>query len=153
MTEAIYRHVQAFRFLWLSLPLMTLWAGKLVLDSGDPGARPALAIVGATSAALLLLLGRLVVELRGGVLRWHYGFVGWPRYQAALGEIVRLERVRTSPWQGAGIRGLGKHRLFNASLGGPALRLTMRDGRTMTLGTPDAERLAAFIEARRPPPR
>jgi hypothetical protein len=62
-----------------------------------------------------------------------------------------MERTHAAASRGAGIKGPRADRLYNATLGGPALRLTLHDGRVVTLGTPEPERLRAFIEARRPP--
>ena len=45
-------------------------------------------------ALSLAVLGRLVIELRGQVLHWHYGFFGWPRWQLPLGEIEDLQAAR-----------------------------------------------------------
>jgi hypothetical protein len=58
--------------------------------------------------------------------------------------------VQTSFGMGSGIRGPVQHRLYNVTTGGPALRLHLRDGRTVTLGTPEPARLASFIEPRLP---
>lgn len=94
-----------------------------------------------------------VAALRDDRLRWTFGFLGWPRWDLSLQEIELVQCVRTSAWRGAGIKVLGKDKLFSVSIGGPALRLGLSGGRIVTLGTPEPERLAAFIEARRPPPR
>jgi hypothetical protein len=58
--------------------------------------------------------------------------------------------VQTSFALGSGIRGPAQHRLYNVTMGGTALRLHLRDGRTVTLGTPEPARLASFIEPRLP---
>jgi hypothetical protein len=63
---------------------------------------------------------------------------------------VQLEPVQTSFAMGSGIRGPAQHRLYNVTMGGPALRLHLRDGRTVTLGMPEPARLASFIEPRLP---
>jgi len=144
-----YRHVQPFTMLWLSLPV---GAAAAALGAwATPQAGAALGFAAAVPAALLLTLGRLVIELRGPRLHWSFGYIGWPRWSVALEDIERIELTRARPIQGAGIKGLGRRRLFNVSMGGPALQLTLRDGRTILLGTPEPGRLRSFIEARRPP--
>jgi hypothetical protein len=147
--HASYRHVQPFTMLWLLLP-----AGAAVAALGawaTPQAGAALAFALVVPCAVLLLLGRLVIELRGDRLHWRFGFVGWPRWSVALDEIERIELTHARAIHGAGIKGLGRKRLFNVTMGGPALQLTLRDGRTILLGTPEPQRLRAFIEARQSP--
>jgi hypothetical protein len=148
-TPASYRHVQPFVVLWLLLPLGAVAAAAGVW--AVPLGRSPLAAAAAAACALLplLLLGRLVIELRGERLHWTFGFVGWPRWSVPLDEIERLEPTKARAIQGAGIKGLGRKRLFNVTLGGPALQLSMRDGRTILLGTPEPQRLHAAIEAQR----
>ena len=154
-THVSYRHVQPFTALWLILPVSATAAllGVLAAPSGALGVGLGfgLALALAMPAALLLLLGRLVIELRGPRLHWSFGFIGWPRWSIALDDIEHIEQTRARALQGAGIKGLGRKRLYNVSLGGPALQLAMRDGRTILLGTPEPERLRSFIDARRTP--
>jgi hypothetical protein len=145
---ASYRHVQPFTILWLVLPLGAV-VGMLGASAAPQAALP-LAVATVLPCALLLLLGRLVIELRGQRLHWSFGFLGWPRWSVALDEIEHTEVTRPRAIQGAGIKGLRRNRLYNVTLGGPALRMTLRDGRTVTLGTPEPQRLAAFIAARKP---
>jgi hypothetical protein len=148
--HASYRHVQPFTMLWLVLPACAVAVALAAWTS--PQARAALAFAIALPCALLILLGRLVIELRGDRLHWHFGFVGWPRWSVALDEIERIELTHARAIQGAGIKGLGRKRLFNVTMGGPALQLALRDGRTILLGTPEPQRLRGFIETRQSPP-
>lgn len=150
-TYAAYRHVQPFVALWLILPLCAA-VGALGAWI-TPQAGIALGIALAIPVAILLLLGRLVIEVSGQRLHWTFGFVGWPRWSIALDEIERIESTRARAIQGAGIKGLGSKRLFNVTMGGPALQLDLRDGRTIALGTPEPQRLRGFIEARQSPVR
>jgi hypothetical protein len=150
-SHSAYRRAQPFTFLWVVLVLAVVATAVAAGLSGDPRKGLVLAIVGTADAAVALLLGRLVIELRGQTLHWHFGFLGWPRWQVALHDIARVELTRVAAWRGAGIKGPRQRRLYNASLGGSALKLTMRDGREVTLGSPEPERLRAFIEARRAP--
>jgi len=146
-----YRHAQPFTLLWLLVPLLMLGTAWSVWLSGDSGRTTVLVVIGLAFAALLAGLGRLVVEVRRDELRWSFGFLGWPRWRVALRDIAHMERTHAAASRGAGIKGPRADRLYNATLGGPALRLTLHDGRVVTLGTPEPERLRAFIEARRPP--
>mgnify|MGYP001764350166 CR=1 FL=1 len=135
------------------MPLPALVASVALLRRPDAELALAAAIAWAVCLVGLVWLGRMVVELHGDRLRWTFGYVGWPRWELELADIAQLQCVRVSAWRGAGIKGLGKDRLFTVTMGGPAVRLNLRDGRIVTLGSPVSERLAAFIEARRPPLR
>jgi hypothetical protein len=143
-----YRHVQLYTMLWLLLPLTAaVTAGVTWLGPGAPLAL-LLAIAG-LPLALLLPLGRLVIELDASELRWRFGWLGRPAWREALADIVAVEKTRAPAGAGSGIRVSGRARLYNVTIGGPAVALTLRDGRRILLGTPEPERLAAFIEARR----
>jgi hypothetical protein len=144
-----YRHQQRFGAMWLLLPLPALLLGLSMLSRGDRTLLVAVASALAVCAVGLAGLGRLVIEVHDDRLAWRFGYLGWPRWQLPLSDIGLLQCVRVSALRGAGIRGIGKDRLFSVAIGGPALRITTRDGRVVTLGTPEPERLQAAIEARR----
>jgi hypothetical protein len=150
-SDVAYRRTQPFTVLWVVLLLAAVVAGVAAGLSRDPGAGRIIVLVWLCDAAVLLLLGRLVVEVRGRTLHWRFGFLGWPRWQLAVEDIVQMQVTRVSAWRGAGIKGRRRHRLYNTSIGGTALQLTLRDGREIWLGSSEPERLRAFIEARRAP--
>jgi hypothetical protein len=147
-----YRHVQPYTLLWIVLPLtMLVMPAADLARGGDEWPRAAAPVaVMIVGALLLLFLGRLVVEIRGETLSWRFGFVGWPRWRVALDDIVAVERTRASGWHGSGIKGPRRNRLYNVTIGGPAVRITLGADRTVTLGTPEPDRLAAYLEARLP---
>jgi hypothetical protein len=146
--HASYRHTQPFMALWVVLPLSSLTVTALALNQRDPAVLGVLALTWGLCAAALALLGRLAIEVRGDALHWGFGYVGWPRWHIGIGEIARTDVGRPSAWRGAGIKGLGSSRLYNASMGGPALQLTLHDGRKITLGTPEPDRLDTVLRAR-----
>lgn len=150
---AAYRHVQLYTTLWLILPLAAAVTLGVALVSGPLDLSNAALLSLPVLLLALLLLGRLVIELDGPHLRWHFGYVGWPRWQLALADIRQVERSQAPSMAGSGIKGSRQKRLYNVTIGGPALLLTLHDGRTVMLGTPEPERLAAFIEARQPRPQ
>lgn len=150
--QASYRQSQPFTAMWLTMPLPAVFVSAAALRISDAGLIQGAAIAWLVCLVGLVSLGRLVIELREQELRWTFGYLGWPHWSLPLQDIVQMQCVRTSAWRGAGIKGLGKDKLFSVSIGGPALRLSLADGRIVTLGTPEPERLRAFIEARRPPP-
>lgn len=149
-----YRHVQTYWMLWVIL-LATAGFGGFMLSteeaSGSGEALGGLLIMGGSLGGSLLCLGRLVIEVQPQALRWHVGYVGWPGWSVPLEQVIRVEAVRASALWGSGIRGPSAHRVYNVTLGGPALRLHLRDGRTVTFGTHEPQRLVGFIEARLPP--
>ena len=149
--QASYRHSQPFLAMWLSMPLPAVFVSAVALRGGDASLLQGAAIAWLVCLVGLASLGRLVIELREQELHWTFGYLGWPHWSLPLRDIEQMQCVRTSAWRGAGIKGLGKDKLFTVSMGGPALRLILDGGRIVTLGTPEPERLRAFIEARRPP--
>ena len=151
--HASYRHAQWFTAMWLGLPLPALFVSMAALREPDAHLMQALGIAWGVCVVGLASFGRLVIELRDDRLHWTFGFLGWPRWDLSLQEIELVQCVRTSAWRGAGIKVLGKDKLFSVSIGGTAVRLGLSGGRVITLGTPEPERLAASIEARRAPPR
>ncbi len=141
-----YRSTQAMLGLWLIMPLA---AGLSLYLSWNAPPAWARALVLAATLLPLFLLGRLVIEIRGGVLHWCYGFIGWPRWQLAIDDIIDIQPTR-GPSMHAGIQFNGKQRVYTASLGSPALEFSLRDGRRVLLGSPEPERLAQFIRVRLP---
>jgi len=147
-----YERTQAFRLLWLVLPLVMLGTGVALLLEAPKGPGPA-APVAAWAATLgvpalvLLLVGRLTIRVDAQCLRWHFGFVGWPRWSLALVDIARVETTRV-PWlEGQGIRFTREGWLYSVASGG-AVRLTLRNGKHLRLGSDEPERLAAWLERR-----
>jgi hypothetical protein len=144
-----YRHVQTYTTLWLIDLAVAVITVPTVLASGGPDTQLGLLIVLATVLGLPLILGRLVVELDATHLRWHFGYLGWPAWSQPLAEIAITEVARADVVYGSGIKGTPKNRQFNVTVRGPALRLHLHDGRKVTLGTPEPQRLQGFVDARR----
>lgn len=147
--EVSYRSSQWLLGLWIILPLVL----ALVIATTWNLHQPAWAwmLTSSVLALSLAVLGRLVIELRGQVLHWHYGFFGWPRWQLPLGEIEDLQAARGAAAH-AGIQLGSRQSSFTAALGSPALLFTRKDGRRILLGSPEPEHLAQFIRARLPRP-
>lgn len=141
--ELVWREAQPVWGLWavvlLVMPL--LWWQAL------PAALP-LGLL-----TLPLLLGRLLTEVRGDALVWRFGWLGWPRWRLPLDEIVAVEPARSSPLEGWGIRFTNQGMLYNAH-GLQAVRLTLRSGRQLRLGSAEPARLIQALQPRigRPAP-
>jgi hypothetical protein len=148
--HASYRSAELLRGLWLILPLTA--ALVLVATAGQPQPAWAQPLVALFTLLPLLPLGRLVIELRGEVLHWRYGWLGWPRWHLALADIAAVQLSR-GPALHAGIQFNGRQRAFTARMGSPALELHTHDGRRILLGSPEPERLAQFIRVRLPEAR
>lgn len=154
--EWIWRESQP---MWLLFALLLPIAlGGLTLSWSGTGDRPlpvsAAAWICAAHLLALLLLGRLVTEVRSDRLVWHFGWLAWPRWQLRFEEIEHVELTRNRALEGLGIRFTSSGRLYNAH-GLSALRLTLRDGRQLRLGTQQGQRLLQALEPRlqRPPQR
>jgi hypothetical protein len=151
-TAHSYRLTQTYVLLWVAgLAIVVL--GLFVFAPGVTGvsaqALPGLLLLVACVGGALLCLGRMVVEVHAREVRWHFGYVGWPAWSQPLAEVAGTQVVRTRFVRGAGIRGSLHHRFYTVSPGGLALCLHLHDGRTVTLGTPDPQALAAAIDAQR----
>jgi hypothetical protein len=146
-----YRHVQTYTAVWVILLMAAGFGGSTIYSAAGSGSGDALIgllVLALSLGGSLLCLGRLVITVHASELRWHFGYVRWPAWKLRLQDISQIEPVRPSFAIGSGIRGPAQHRLYNVTMGGPALKLHLRDGRTVTLGTPEPQRLAGFIAPR-----
>lgn len=149
MRHAVYRRTQAVTALWVVMPATALGLSVALVLSRDPSLAGGLAFVLGTSALTLAVLGHFTVQVGEGRLAWHYGVFGWPRWQVALEDIVQAEAATSTAWEGWGIRKTRSGMLYNAR-GLRCVRLQLRDGRTLRLGSDEPERLLAFLRARVP---
>lgn len=147
--ETAYRSEQRFGALWTVMPLSSLAIAVVLWLTGDPNARLGIGIVLSTTVFTLVVMGRLVVQIRGDHLQWHFGWLGIPRWALPLAHITACELARGSA-AGAGIKGTRQQREYTAVMGSPGVRLTLQDGSRVFLGSPEPERLRAFLEARLP---
>lgn len=152
-SEISYRHTQVNRLLFVLTMVSATAVVAGVLLRGDRDDLGGFLLIGLGVGWALLSLGRLVIEIHDGALHWRFGFLPWPHWSLPLADITKMSPTQTTLAQGSGIRGKKRDRLYNVTLGGPALRLELQDGRVVTLGTPEPARLAAFIDARRMPRR
>lgn len=147
--ETVYRTEQRFAALWTVMPLTSLVVAAVLWFTGDPNARLGIGIVLSTTVFTLVVLGRLVVQIRGDQLQWHFGWLGIPRWRQPLTDITGCEITQGSA-SSAGIKGTRQDREFTAALASPGVKFTLKDGRSVFLGSPEPERLRAFVEARLP---
>lgn len=134
-------------------PLMLL-LGALALGTAvatrvgiGPKAWPVLLVLGALVPLLPLVAGPFTVELAGDRLRWRFGLLRWRAWELPLEHIVKIERARSTWREGWGVRRTGEGMLYNGG-GFDCVRIHTADGRRLRLGSPDAGRLVAFVDAR-----
>jgi len=98
----------------------------------------------------LLAYATLTVEVDAENVRVRFG-IGLIRKSIPLSDIARCEIVRTPSWWGWGMHWTPSGWLYNVA-GRVAVRLEMRSQRPLMIGTDEAERLKAAIDARLAPP-
>jgi len=94
----------------------------------------------------LLAYATLTVEVDAEDVRVRFG-IGLIRKSIPLSDIARCEIVRTPSWWGWGMHWTPSGWLYNVS-GRAAVRLEMTSQRPVMIGSDEAERLKAAIDAR-----
>ncbi len=151
MRHPVYTRTQWLGLLWVLLPTINLAVvATLLAKTGTVDWVPVVILLTLT-VPVLLFLGRFSVAVGEGELEWQFGFVGWPRWRLPLTDIASASPTRTNWLDGWGIRATTTGMLYNAT-GFGAVRLQLRSGRTLRLGSDEPERLAGFITARLPAP-
>jgi hypothetical protein len=97
----------------------------------------------------LLTYATLTVEVYADEIRVRFG-IGLIRKTIPLSEVARCEVVRTPMWWGWGLHWTPSGWLYNVS-GRAAVRLDMRGQRALMIGSDEAQRLKAAIDAQMKP--
>jgi hypothetical protein len=131
----------------LMVPLLLL--GSLSRGSWLDPAGPAIPLLIAAVAVLINVLTGLSVRTAAGPngVSVYCGVVGWPRRTYRLEEIERAEVVDLSPslWRvSLGFWWTPRHTYFTVRTG-PALRLALHTGRTVTITVPDSHAAVTII--------
>jgi len=126
-----------------------LLLGSLSRGSWLDPAGPAIPLLIAAVAVLINVLTGLSVRTAAGPngVSVYCGVVGWPRRTYRLEEIERVEVVGLSPslWRvSLGFWWTPRHTYFTVRTG-PALRLTLHTGRTVTITVPDSHAAVTII--------
>lgn len=141
--DLVWREVQ---LLWplfaVLLPVMT---GLWVFTGG--ARHDAAWLLPLAPTLLLLVLGRMVTEVYGDRLLWRFGWLPWPRWQVDLDDVVSVEPARSRWTEGWGLRFTADGMLYNAS-GTQAVRLVLRDGRRLRLGSQMPRDLMQTLQGR-----
>lgn len=142
-----YSRSQPLTLLWvLMLPVLATLAVLWWLNRSS-AAGAALAVGGLLTLAPMPFLGRLTVEVSAEALSWRFGWLGWPRWRVALQDLERVEVAKTTGMEGVGIQRTREGWLYNAR-SGPVLRVVLRQGGSLRIGSDEPARLASFIQAR-----
>jgi len=120
----------------LSLSPATIATGKWLI----------VALYGVLVAAVAVF-GWLTVEVDATEVRLRFG-VGAIRRAVPLDEVVRCDLVRTKMWWSYGLHLTTSGWLYNVA-GRDAVRVEIRAGRAVIIGSDDAPGLKAAIDARR----
>jgi len=106
----------------------------------------AMVAVYATLGLAFLLFYRLGVTVEPDRIRAVFG-IGLISKEIPVAAVVRAEVVRTRAWWGYGIRWTPSGWLYNVA-GRHAVRLEVRGGRAVMIGTDEPDALKAAIDAR-----
>jgi hypothetical protein len=131
----------------LIVPLLLL--GSLSHGSWLNPAGPAIPLLIAAAAVLITVLTGLSVRTAAGPngVSVHCGALGWPRRTYRLEEIERAEVTDLSPslWRlSLGFWWTPRHTYFTVRTG-PALRLALHTGRSVTITVPDPHAAVTII--------
>lgn len=146
-TDLLYRRRQ---FSWpVAIACLGGWLIAAVAISHAPhDALPlAMAFVSTLTVLVFAVFGSLLVELDARELRWQFGWLGVPHWRLPLSRIHAVEATRQRWWEGWGIRFSREGTLYSAS-GLDAVRIVFVDGRTVRLGSSDAQALVAAMRPR-----
>jgi hypothetical protein len=146
--QVVYRHRQVGRWMLLGIVLVAL-AGMLRFWQAPPGHWSPLQSVWipiAVTMPIALVFCALEVRIDDRTLHWRFGWLGWPRWTLDLDDIARIEAVRTTWFEGWGLRKTRQGMLYNTE-GFDALRIVRRDGSALRIGSDDVPRLAARLQA------
>jgi len=130
------------------VPLLSL--GGLSHGNWLDPAGPAVPLLVAVAVVLVTVLAGLRVRTAAGPngVAVHCGAFGWPRRTYRLDEIERAEVTDLPPslWRlPLGFWWTPRHTYYTLRTG-PALRLTLHTGRTVTITVPDPHAAAAIVD-------
>ncbi len=135
---------------WLMVALSSVLVVPLLALGNAPDGRwrdLAVPLLVAAAAVLANLLTASSVRTTAGPngVSVRFGVVGWPRCTYPVEQIVRAEIIDLDLWRVAYGFWWTPRRTSCTVRPGPALRLTLRTGRTVTVTVPDAPAAVAAI--------
>jgi hypothetical protein len=143
MARYHHRHT-SIKALLLFIPIAAIVGGSFLFVAQDP--KPAIAMMLAVItlvAVVVAVFSTLAVEITSDELVFGFLF-GAMRRRVPLVDIMRAERTTLPWWYGTGVK-LGPKRISYLIWPGPAVALTLKSGRTVEVGTEDADALLAAL--------
>ncbi|MFZ6656432.1 hypothetical protein [Undibacterium sp. TJN19] len=150
MEHPVYLERQWIVMIWIILPLVTLFSLGTQLLAGVHIDTGLMLIAPLVNLLVLTLLGRMTLSIDATHLRWSFGLFGWPAWNVALADIATAGATTTRWIEGRGIKKTSQGMLYNAS-GNAAIRITLRNGTSLRLGTQDPQRLLSYLLPRLAP--
>jgi hypothetical protein len=147
-----YERSQGLWPLWVILPIVSSSVAAQGLADQGLARVVSVVITIALPMVVLLMLGRLLIQIDAHRLEWRFGYLGWPHWSVDIAEIESVEVTRTTWADGWGIRRGREGWIYNAGWS-DAVRIRTRDGRTIRLGSDEPERLVTVLSARLLPRR
>lgn len=144
-----YRHTQVGRKLIAGTAVMLVLAAALMLSLSPPARAAApWVMVGlfAVIALTAVLFATLTVEVDATEVRVRFG-VGIVRKTMAVADIEHCELLRTRLWWGWGLHWTPSGWLYNVG-GRDAVRIVLAHDQPVIIGSDQADRLKAAIDAR-----
>jgi hypothetical protein len=131
----------------LVLPLLALGAGSKGSWSSVDFLIPLLVVVSAAAVNLLTATSLRTTAGPNGIAV-HFGVLGWPRFRYPMHRIEHVEAIEVSQWAW-GMYWSPRRGLMLTLRNGPALRLTLTNGRKVTISTPQPHAAVMAIDSAR----
>jgi hypothetical protein len=141
-----YEHTQLAPLYWLMLaPVLVLVIVAVILGT-DAAAVRGMLLVGGLIVLTAFSFRQLLVRDEGQVLALRFGPIPLFRKRIAYADIAAAERDRSTVMDGWGIHWVpGRGWTYNL-WGFDCVRLALKSGRTIRVGTDDPEALARFLQ-------
>jgi hypothetical protein len=141
-----YDHIQSAPMYWLVLiPAGVLLVVGIILRDEAPVVLPAFLTLGTVLASLALSFRQLRICDEGDRLALRFGPLPLFRKRFAYADLASVDRDKTSWVDGWGIHWIPLRGWTYNLWGFDCVRLTLRDGRTIRIGTDDPSGLAQFL--------
>jgi hypothetical protein len=150
MRAYAFREVQVPRGLWVGLFMSSFVALPIARHVDPQHAVLVHLAVWSGFAMLVLLVGRLCIEVDSDEIRWSFGWFGWPGGRVRLSDIRQVEPAGMNWREGWGVRRTPEGMLYNLC-GRQTVRIRCRDGRQWRLGSQDPGALINAISPRLQP--
>jgi len=143
--------MSAYRHRQLSIPTMVTFAALPLIVLWywirDPQVAPFMLVAMLFVAIILFLFSSLTVEVSDREITWAFGPNFW-RNRIALSDIAKVETTYLPWYYGSGIKWSGNGWMYLVSMGGDAVKIDLKDGNSIRIGTNDPQGLSAALAAK-----